>query len=511
LEQFLRAGKTWLAPRKEKIHSIISFALENIDVLAYQCFVCDLLKDFPSDLDEGIGYRGCDLIRDVLRYAASHLLRQSLPPYDPDALDRDSLVPRQRECFTLYMAGDRFPKCVRAALPHRADQRLLPAAPWMLERPDSTVAIPIQGSPVAGRKARYGQRKELIGRPCGGGTARAEVKAFLGLTALRTALAENLALWKVIQSRENRYEKMQLLLICGIYGPAKSMATCTALKILKLAMYGSPPEEWNLDSLWESDEMKSILNEYARDFEFRLWPTPQMRDAFPLFWDHRYAHITSVGIGEIPLLRLFGPDGELQSVPPPTFDGMTPLELYARYLLDEPPLSDLLNVHFQDAMNLYYKASQKVRAAKPPDQRKVLEMDSHFLNLMRTPFLSRGEEVRMKDLPQSIGTVLPDSKRVPGRAPVNGWPCWFGLFASDGEFLQMDDPLGDVLEVTKCMIEDADLPGVLAQHETRSDSLNVKMAPRLKLRESQRIMELAVADDPPNVHDPASPTDSTPK
>jgi hypothetical protein len=477
------------------LHFIIDFAIEHIDVLAYQSLLFDFLAGLVPELDEVGGYKRSDLVRDMLRFAASHLLPRSLPRYDPAVLDRDSLVPGQRLRFQAYMAREKLARRVWAAIPGRVHFVPLPA--WAGDTPDITVAIPAGGSPLPGRQARYQKRKSLVGRPTVGGTADAEVKAFLSLSALRTALSQNLPLWPVIQSSDNHYAIIQLLLICGIYGPPKSIATGIALKILKLAVYGSPADEWNIPSLWENADVNAILSDYAQDFEFRLWPTPQMRDALPLFWNHRYSHITSVGIGPMPELHIY----DVHNRPQPVqleFVGMTPLELYGRYLVDDPPLSDLLNIHCQDALLLYEKSSKNVRRARPPDERRVLEMDGHFLNLMRTPFLLDGKPALMKDLPCAIGEELPIQRGARElRAPVSGWARWFAVFSCQSDFLTMDDePLGDVLDATDYLIDGSALQVLSLENIAQPASLNLRMDLATVLHQSQDVMARVERFDP---------------
>jgi hypothetical protein len=227
-----------------------------------------------------------------------------------------------------------------------------------------------------------------------------------------------------------------------------------------------------------------------------------MRDALPLFWNHRYSHITSVEIGPMPELHIY----DVHNRPQPVqleFVGMTPLELYGRYLVDDPPLSDLLNIHCQDALLLYEKSSKNVRRARPPDQRRVLEMDGHFLNLMRTPFLLDRRPALMNDLPYAIGEAFPMRPVAKqSRAPVGGCARWFAVFSGQSAFLIMEDePLGDVLEVTHCLMDSRALHELLQEADARLESANRRIDFATSLRQSQAVLAKAVMSEPPEPSD----------
>jgi hypothetical protein len=496
-EQFLRAGRAWMGPRQKALHAVIRFAIENVDVLAYQGLLCNLLKDFSAELDDGVGYKTAQLVTDVLKFAASRLMSPSLPKHDAAALDRDSLVPVRRAACRDYLAAN---PLVLAAIPGLPGvDKFLPRPGWTLTAPDTSVAIPLAGSNVPGRAARYEARKKMAAPARDGGSRGAEVKAFLCLSALRAGLLDNLALWAVIQSKDSEFLNVQLLLLCGVYGPPKSLATGIALRTLKLAIYGSPEEQWNISPLWDCARIRAILHDYAQDFEFRLWPTPQMRDALPLFWDFRYAHITPVDMAKLPELHVYDAHDTLQPVPL-VFAGMTPLELYARYLLDDPALSDLLNVHFQDALLLYDRAAQAVRVAQPPDQRRVLEMDGHFLNLLRTPVrIGTHHRGVVKDAPHAIGKVLDSKEKVTDRVrpPVSEWAGWFAAFCGKSEFLSMDGPLGDVADQIDCSSNNADLEKILRERQVVSPSMNIRLdLTTTRNRGDVNIAKLVANDNP---------------
>jgi hypothetical protein len=190
----------------------------------------------------------------------------------------------------------------------------------------------------------------------------AEVKAFLCLSAVRTALTGNPGLWSVIQSRERLYEVIQLLMICGVYAQPESISANIAFGIVKTAVYGSA-EVRRMES---GSLLERVMARYALDFEFRAEPTPQMRDALPLFWDYMYPPIRRVG----------GPDDpeglELLQ------DRMTPLELYAQYVLEDPPISDVLNAHFREALLRSDAGSRCHGCLGSTTERGRLDQDAHF-------------------------------------------------------------------------------------------------------------------------------------
>jgi hypothetical protein len=500
LARFLAESDGWISIHKSAIVAIVLFAIDHIDVLAYRSLLCEIMTECQPQLDL-IEYPISTLVTDVLKVAAAYLLPETIPKYDPASLDRDSLVPPQRERVKLW--ADRLGTKSRAQVAIKEPPELVPVPPWAghADGADRTVEVSERGGNVHGREDRHQRRKDLAG----GSRASekdADLKAFLFLSALRHALSENGSIWKIVQSAAREFEVIQLLLICGIYARPSSMSANIAFGLLKAALYGSPEteklavganEEVDPLPMRRTAELLALIDSYAQDFEFRVWPTAQMRDALPLFWEHRYPHIRSVGRG--PVMCPLGTEDDPDDVEL-ALDGMTPLELYGRYLLDDPPLSERLCVHLQDVLFLYDRESQILRTSDAATERAVLEQDSRFLGLMVTPLLLGERVARMNSLPDVIARVPP---RMDCRTALSGWALWFAAFSAKTEFLMMTDaPLGEVLDTVDCLIDTAQLDLLLSEYEVKRESLNcLPTGNRLK-RLSQQVIDKSLSYEPPS-------------
>jgi hypothetical protein len=202
----------------------------------------------------------------------------------------------------------------------------------------------------------------------------------------------------------NLRSALEPLLICGIYSDATSMVSNIAFRLLTMLIYGVEGEE-EVKPLFPDPEVGKIVDAYAQDFTFDDEVSPQMVSAFSVFWNHRYENL---GDGKdyppVDVHLLAPPDSGMKAVPYriERGKGMTPLEKYGRYLLDEPPMSDAFNSAIRHVLERWAKYADGLRRVgqdEPADrqknrayQREVVEADRVFFEFFRTRITYGGVE-----------------------------------------------------------------------------------------------------------------------
>jgi hypothetical protein len=175
---------------------------------------------------------------------------------------------------------------------------------------------------------------------------------------------------------------LELLVICGVYADALSIVAPTAFRVLESLIYGD--ELLGIDpggtaNIWE------MVEKYADDLRFEKNPTSQMVAALPLLWRHKSKKAKQ---GQYPVVKVEyetadGPSGEFWVYE--RRHRHTPMKVYGRLLLDEPPMQSAPNLGMLKAWKAYDQERNGVRQAIPPDgcsweelktyQAKVFEMD----------------------------------------------------------------------------------------------------------------------------------------
>jgi hypothetical protein len=131
---------------------------------------------------------------------------------------------------------------------------------------------------------------------------------------------------------------LKLLLMCGIHMHAQSMIAPTTFHILEKILSGN--EEYGI----ERAEKCRLVDKSVGDFILTVDVTRQRVTAFPVFWNQRYEQIRPAQVEPMMSLEYHEPTGANNSQNAPETwtstqsPGLTPLELYERFLLDDPPM-----------------------------------------------------------------------------------------------------------------------------------------------------------------------------
>jgi hypothetical protein len=468
LETFLFANRVYIAAfdkYKDGIIDVIRFAIDNVDILAYQHFLCNLGIEHRHALDNELHYPLGVLVTEILKCAAYY----SLPLYNPRPIEYASRCIDQRRRLSLY-----FQRC--RAIGYESgvigiDGKLLPLPIWCREPPpaDST-AVP----GLSSNKPKYEERLKQFGTPPERDRELANRKAYLLLLSVRQ-MTERAHIWDVIQSPEGNYQNIRYLLTCGVYCEETSIVSMVAFKLLKTALFGSNPPDTEVKSLWGIKEVESIVDEYAKEIEFGLCPTPKMRAAFPIFWNRRYANLTPRGRSSSVTFKLFlGSDGRTEDF---SLDakGMTPLELYGRYLIDEPSLSDQLCYAIGYVLLRYEESSNRLRKQYSSSdssvecQKAIIQKDADLFHMLRTNFCwgDGKTQINMSALKSTIalenGSLLFSQKSLRGRIPLSGWGPWLAAFLRDTDMFLLNGgaPAGNMAETAA--VPSADDAGDIAR------------------------------------------------
>jgi hypothetical protein len=160
----------------------------------------------------------------------------------------------------------------------------------------------------------------------------------------------------------------------------------------------------------------SVIEEFAGLFTFDLELTPQMVAAFPLFFRHCYENLRSDRQPE-PLDFALKVDKGQGSPEPFHYEhpaGLTPLEFYAHFLLDDPALSDQLCRSILWALRMLETSANEVRKTKDKSfyeyQRDVIQADLPIFDFVRShpprglPKLNEGE---LRETKKALGNTIP--------------------------------------------------------------------------------------------------------
>jgi hypothetical protein len=459
-EMFLFAGTDWIQTRRHALRKVIDFAIGHIDVMAYQHLLFRLCGDFERILRDEVCYPISEIVCNILKSAARQCSIFGFPdhpPQDPCANQQRRMNNYLARCPFLCVTGS--PLCITRDKP-------VPSPGWLSTAKDPTIAFAAR-TDDARRKANYEKRFHPFGPVRGESDKRfAELRVYLLISSIWNIATQNLNVWAILQDPEHNYINIQYLLMCGIYSPPRSIIANIAFKVLKVLYWGSDHTQFDVPSLVGNSDFERILDEYAADFEFSPHPTPQMRAAFPLFWNQRYREFRSVDRPDTVEVKLMSDrDAERPSVRYTlTFPGMSPLELYTRFLLDDPPLSDSFSFDIFSVIEQHVQRTNPYR--KLPDhidreeylarQKTVVDRDAPIFNMLRTKFMADMQMFDMKALLRFIATDVncPTNEEVAKhidsrwRQATNGWAAHLAVSLIDGEVFQFDDSMcGNMPEI----------------------------------------------------------------
>jgi hypothetical protein len=184
---------------------------------------------------------------------------------------------------------------------------------------------------------------------------KTRLRAFFLLETIVQMVNENPDIVRVLQDEKDRYELIELLLLCGVLVDPVSMVSVQTFRLLKMVLYGLDVRDIvTIAGNWKTPEVARLVDLYTGDFEFGDPLMPQMIAAFRLFWDHQYENLTFEGRVleplRFPLVDENGDDVEDQSFEHIRSLAMAPLEKFGPLLLDEPPLGDAFNFQISNTL-----------------------------------------------------------------------------------------------------------------------------------------------------------------
>jgi hypothetical protein len=353
----------------------VRFAIAHVTVLAYQELLSVLAREVPARL-------------------ASWL----------DAAD-DGLVPFFLEIATAAAAHARR---ARGRAPHiarpRAERRAL------RPRNSGGRAVPPLCPPIFARAPPAGPPES---------DADAEVeRAYLLLLTLSQALFDTPSLLPDLQDAAVVGE----LLACGVEADSHSIVASQAFRLLAAVVVGE---------FADRSDVRALVAGAASRFVFEPEPTPQMIAAFRLFGNHEYEAKES---RERVTVALRGAVKEVAPVRPRT---VTPLEMYAWCVVDEPARSDQLCLMIMEKLEELAAVGDGLRGTEEGRdvgfQERLIGADLPVFDFLRAAMpdafeISKNailtevlEEMAPPGPPAVIGREGQGETAVPGRVHVNGW------------------------------------------------------------------------------------------
>jgi hypothetical protein len=403
---------------------IINFAVAHVDVQAYVELVCHLFAEFRDIFGSDSHFVG--FVKYLLQQAAwETFVINDCFVKDPE-LRSDPLVERARLIWRQEPAQ------------LNLDYEPIPPPQYAGKQ---TIAL---GLPP-GYQGRLDERKRRMNfRP----SSRS------GIERIRLAQQAAYSLLTIVASEPSIVPRinqdlgcLKFLLICGIYADATSGVSKVAFRLLKALIYR--------DNMFFDTNVRRLVDEFACDFVFDERLTPQMVAAFPIFWNHLYPELDdAVAYATVDVTMLGkGTPNEVYRIVRPK--GLTPLEKFGRYLLDEPALSDALNREIMFVLEFLANYAHEVRVRRGVRdymeyQRRVMNIDQIFFEFFRTRIEYGGifgdMALATKAVPLAPFDDFFRTGRTPAgrslrrpRAAVNGGPLWFVKFWMESDIFQLDD------------------------------------------------------------------------
>lgn len=394
-EAFMRSSERGALKLDVDIRSIVAFCIEHVDISAYQQLLLHLGTDFKDVLED---YSFHEFVSDILKGAAKMCLAI-------DALaDKNSAMEARRQYLTQTM---RKARQEGSRGPVRQIDTSKEVDPPDLSARLSKVYNGRERTPEFERRTR--ERAELVGYNEMMEIERNDgvMRAYMLLSSVCQMITEECD--TIIDLRNE--DHVRYLLICGVYSDSVFGVCQLAFKLLKNILQGNR-ERWDvyyadqnaLDPTVEtlvdewtdmSPEIRTLIDTYAEDFVFAERVTDTMIAAFPIFWNHRYTNIEHDF--EYPPVRKIVYLSESGVKPEDMGEykrpaGITPFELYGRFLLDEPPISDILNLEILKVFKRCINMAHEKRISEPERHEtrefhmEVFDVDIILYNFWTTKF-----------------------------------------------------------------------------------------------------------------------------
>jgi hypothetical protein len=400
LESFFRAFRDWQALLTDNAPKLIGFILTNCHILPYQQLVCHLVVDFSNVLDLWEHMMPSQFLVRLLRKAAAYVfaIRETMPretpPPSPAPPTADPEVSSGFGQPPLNWKGERTlsargKKCTMTdySLSHRTrryEELYYKHRACVTDGPDGE-AIPT-------------------------GTVRdLQRHVYVLLHSIQIMSGETSELLDWLSQTD---DVIRLLLTCGVYADSTSMISPQAFRLVYRALYVKEEGDAVKPEFDISDEKKGIVDEFADAFLFSHDITEQMIAAFPIFWNHRYEDLET--LGNYPDVTV-EPAFDCPGFPVHRPKGCTPLQFFGYCLVDEPSVSDVLNRSIMDA--LAHLNNKRKEAFDQKDWEKVIELDTFYFEFLRT----KHQDLDIGALADVIpfGLDDPQAKETPERSRVH--------------------------------------------------------------------------------------------
>jgi hypothetical protein len=498
---------------------ILRFATTHVTVPAYQQLICHLGSDFKDFFKDTNGY--AHWIRNLVQQAAWHTFCIH-EVYSRGLVRRPaSLAASQRAIHRAVSPDSR-------ALPlANVDYEAIPTPTFLGQS-----KVPWVPRTQPGYKERLTQRYQIAGfLPSHVDPSRqpdvflrhAQLSAYFLLSAVAAITLEDPGTFAHLG------DALEPLLICGVYSDATSMVSNIAFRLLTMLLYGVEAED-DVKPLLPDKEREAIIDMYAQDFTFNDELSPQMVSAFSVFWNHRYEDLDDGKLYPLVEVKLWAPPNSGMSDESYRIErgkGMTPLERYGRYLLDEPPMSDAFNSAIRRVLERWAKHVDRIRGVdrdEPADpgenmayQKRVVEADRVFFEFFRTRIVYGGVEGDMtlvlKALPldplDDYFTVgrLPERRQPPAiklqtpellpfargqtvcRVALNGNPFWLASFWANSTIFCLGQGVNDFVKVSP-MIRPMDVEAKVTKTNELMKAFegNAKLQPVLGQGEGRELL-----------------------
>jgi hypothetical protein len=183
-----------------------------------------------------------------------------------------------------------------------------------------------------------------------------------------------------------------------------------------------------------------MISEFGRYIRFSLDPvTPKMMAAFPIFWNRRYEELND-GITYQDIELDFAFDGGSERFVGKRGKGLTPLELYAQLLFDEPSLNDSLCAKIRKVLYDYSHFRKNYRKEcggqnTKENARRLIAMDLVYVEFLRTKYGSDGLlDMAVRSIPAPSESGYGDREDVLARCATNGGIREFCLLIGNNDF-----------------------------------------------------------------------------